>query len=578
VSPQPGDPARCGVGGVPTEPEAMSDVLLVRELFPFCFTVDRDMRIAMVGARWSTFDGSVAVGADFGTVFEIERPTGIASEADISARAGDVFLLSLRARPQFRLRGQFVPRASRSCGGSLLFVGGPWLTRSAELERFGLELADFPPHDPRGDFLVLLQAQESTVADMKELTARLRATGATLELRTREMEREMKLRAELEAQLRQSQKMEAIGRLAGGIAHDFNNILMAVQGYVALTLSRVSPSDPVRAWVEEIRKAADRAANLTRQLLAFSRQQVLRPQALDLAHELHEFERLLRPMLGERIRLSVEAAPGLGFVWADASAINQIVMNLALNARDAMPSGGDLMIHCGPAQDAPSDTLRDAGFIEISVRDTGVGMDDATLARAFEPFFTTKEPGKGSGLGLAQVYGLVEQCGGTVEVQSAPGKGAHFRVLLPRIEAAEAAAPAVQVSPQGGRGERLLLVEDEPLVRRLLEQLLSRAGFQVISASTPSEAMAHVDRDRPFEVIVSDVVMAGMTGPEFAARVEAECGAVPTIFMSGHTEDEAIRSGAMQPHQCFMPKPFAPSELLLQLRRLLDAHGGGARV
>jgi signal transduction histidine kinase/CheY-like chemotaxis protein len=556
----------------------MPDVRLVRELFPFCFTIDRDMRIAMVGGRWGSFEGSVALGADFRAVFDIERPTGIVTDSDIAARAGDVFLLSLRARPQFKLRGQFVPRPECACGGSLLFVGGPWITRSAELERFGLDLADFPPHDPRGDFLLLLQTQESTLADMKELAARLRTTGAALEARTREMEREMKLRAELEAQLRQSQKMEAIGRLAGGIAHDFNNILMAVQGYVALTLSRVSPSDPVRAWVEEIRKAGDRAANLTRQLLAFSRQQVLRPQALDLAHELHEFERLLRPMLGERIRLVVEADPGLGFVWADASAINQIVMNLALNARDAMPAGGDLVIHCAAVHGAPGGTLREAGFIELSVRDTGVGMDEATLARAFEPFFTTKEPGKGSGLGLAQVYGLVEQCAGTIEVHSAPGEGAHFRVLLPRIEASESAPPVAHVSPQGGRGERLLLVEDEPLVRKLLEQLLSRAGFQVTSASTPNEAMAQVDRDRPFEVLVSDVVMAGMTGPEFAARVEAECGAVPTIFMSGHTEDEAIRSGAMKPHQCFMPKPFAPSELLLQLRRLLDAHGGGARV
>ena len=562
-----------------TDLAGMPDVRLVRELFPFCFTVDQDMRLAMVGTRWASFDPAVRVGADFHGVFSIERPTGVRGEAEIVARAGDVFLLALHGREGFHLRGQFVPRSKCSCGGCLLFVGGPWITRVTEMQRFGLELADFPPHDPRGDFLVLLQTQESTLADMKELATRLRAAGAALEARTREMEREMKLRAELEAQLRQSQKMEAIGRLAGGVAHDFNNILMAVQGYVALTLSRVAPSDPVRAWVEEIRKAGDRAANLTRQLLAFSRQQVLRPQALDLGRELDEFRRLLAPLLGERIRLVVESDPGLGFVWADASAINQIVMNLALNARDAMPDGGDLEIRCRPVHDTPGGTLRDAGLIELSVRDTGIGMDEATMARAFEPFFTTKEPGKGSGLGLAQVYGLVEQCGGTVEVDSAPGRGAHFRVLLPRIEAAEIAAPAAPLSAQGGRGERLLLVEDEPMVRKLLEQLLSRVGFQVSSASSPAEAMLLIDRDRPFEVIVSDVVMAGMSGPEFAARVEAECGPVPTVFMSGHTEDEAIRSGAFKPHQRFMQKPFAPAELLVRLRGLLDEHGhGGARV
>ena len=198
-----------------TDLAGMPDVRLVRELFPFCFTVDHDMRLAMVGTRWASFDPAVRVGADFHGVFSIERPTGVRGEAEIVARAGDVFLLALHGREGFHLRGQFVPRSKCSCGGCLLFVGGPWITRVTEMQRFGLELADFPPHDPRGDFLVLLQTQESTLADMKELATRLRAAGAALEARTREMEREMKLRAELEAQLRQSQKMEAIGRLAG---------------------------------------------------------------------------------------------------------------------------------------------------------------------------------------------------------------------------------------------------------------------------------------------------------------------------------------------------------------------------
>ena len=552
----------------------MPDVQLVRELFPFCFTLDEGLRVQMAGARWSTFEPGVTVGAAFHELFEVERPTGISTEADIATRADGVFLLALRARPGFKLRGQFVPRGKCSCGGCLLFVGGPWITQIADMPRLGLELSDFPPHDPRGDFLVLLQAQESTNTDLRQLTARLRATGAALEARTREIEREMKLRADLEAQLRQSQKMEAIGRLAGGIAHDFNNILMAVQGYVALSLSRVSPTDPVRAWVEEIRKAADRAANLTRQLLAFSRQQVLRPQALDLVHEMREFERLLGPMLGERIRLSVHAEEGLGLAWADASAVNQIVMNLALNARDAMPSGGELEVRLSVRREIPGGTLREGGFIELSVRDTGIGMDESVKSRAFEPFFTTKEPGKGSGLGLAQVYGLVEQCGGAIELDSEPGRGSTFRVLLPRIESGEAArAPSGASSAQGGRGERLLLVEDEPLVRKLLEQLLSRAGYQVTASSDPLEALAIAQREAPFEVMVTDVVMAGMMGPELASRIEAACGRLPTIFMSGHTEDEFIRSGTLGAHQRYMPKPFSPSELLLRVRELLDAPG-----
>ena len=548
------------------------DVQLVRGLFPFCFALSGGMRIELAGGRWASYDASVRAGAEFHDVFEIDRPTGLSTAADIAARADDVFILTLKSRPAFKLRGQFVVRGGCGCSGSLLFVGGPWITQISEIAALGLELHDFPPHDPRGDYLVLLQTQGTTLAETRDLNARLRQTSAALEARTREMEREMKLRSDLEAQLRQSQKMEAIGRLAGGIAHDFNNILMAVQGYVALSLSRVTPTDPVRAWIEEIRKAADRAANLTRQLLAFSRQQVLRPQALDLAHELREFEKLLRPMLGERIRLSVESEPDLGFAWADASAINQIVMNLAVNARDAMPHGGDLEIRLRVRKDIPTQTLREAGFIELSVRDTGMGMDDATKARAFEPFFTTKEPGKGSGLGLAQVYGLVEQCGGVIELDTEVGRGSTFRVILPRSEGQDApAAQASAPSAQGGRGERLLLVEDEPLVRKLLEQLLSRAGYQVTSASDPLEALSMVQSGMVFDVIVTDVVMANMTGPELVQKIESASGAVPTVFMSGHTEDEFIRSGALRNHQRFMPKPFVPSELLVQVRQLIES-------
>lgn len=560
----------------PTGP--FQGVRFIGTLFPFCFAIDRSMRLTMSGPRWTAYAPEVAVGAALHDLFVVDRPSGIRTDADIASHRDDVFILELCSRRDFKLRGQFV---SDSESGDMLFVGGPWITRIDELARLGLELTDFPPHDPRGDFLVLLQAQESTLSDLKELTARLRAAGAALEIRSREIEREMKLRTELEAQLRQSQKMEAIGRLAGGIAHDFNNILMAVQGYVALSLSRITPNDPVRSWIEEIRKASDRAANLTRQLLAFSRQQVLRPQVLDLAKEIREFEKLLTPLLGERIRLSVRAASGIGFVWADASAINQIVMNLALNARDAMPNGGDLEISLRQREakpDAPAPV--GAGMIELTVRDTGVGMDDATKSRAFEPFFTTKAPGKGSGLGLAQVYGLVEQCGGLIELESAPGLGSTFRILLPRTEVG-AARPEAEPQPaalaRGGRGERLLLVEDEPLVRKLLEQLLSRAGYQVTSSGDSAEALSIASGNTHFDLLVTDVVMAGQTGPELAARIEMVRGRIPTVFISGHTEDEMIRSGALRDDQRYLSKPFSPPDLLVKVRELLDASQPGSR-
>jgi signal transduction histidine kinase len=562
-------------GGTPdrSTPREGADVALVRALFPFCFTIDVGMRVMMAGTRWERFAPEVREGADFRDLFAIERPVGVADSATIAARANDVFLLSLKSRPEFRLRGQFVPRKASATGVGSLFVGGPWLTRIAEMQALGLELEDFPPHDPRGDFLVLLQTQESTLSDLKALAARLRATGSALEARTREMEREMELRAGLEVQLRQSQKMEAIGRLAGGVAHDFNNILMAIHGYAALSLSRVAPNDPVRGWVEQIRTAADRAATLTRQLLAFSRQQVLRPTALDLVHEVREVEKLLRPLIGERIALSVEAEEGVGAAWADSSAVHQILMNLAINARDAMPEGGSLQIRLARLRESPTQSLRAGEFIELTVRDSGIGMDAATKARIFEPFFTTKEVGKGSGLGLATVYGLVEQCGGMVEVESEPGQGACFRVLLPRAEvgaAVEQAGPGR--APEGGRGERILLVEDEPLVRRLLDQLLSRAGYQVVSCAEPAEALAMAQRERYFDLLVTDVVMHGLMGPELARRIEESCGPVPTVFMSGHTDDPMIRSGTLAEHQRFMPKPFAPSELLQVVRELIGRH------
>jgi signal transduction histidine kinase len=538
--------------------DSESDAQLVGELFPFSISFDGAMRVTAVGARWATFAPTVRVGESFLDHFDIERPTEVRTCDDIRRHTADVFVMVLKSRPDFKLRGQFVARED-----TLKFVGGPWITRISDLPRFGLELSDFPPHDPRGDFLVLLQTQESTLADLKSLAARLRATGA-------KMEAEMKLREQFEAQARQSQKLEAVARLAGGIAHDFNNILMAVQGYVALSLSRIPPGDPVRAWVEEIRKAGDRAADLTRQLLAYSRQQVLRPSALDLAREMREFEKLLRSLIGERIRLTVVCDEGLGFVWADGTAINQIVMNLSLNARDAMPGGGELEIRLRARSDMPNATVDADGFIELSVRDTGIGMDAATRARAFEPFFTTKEVGKGSGLGLAQVYGLVEQCHGAIEVESEPGRGSLFRVLLPRIKSVEPVAPALVQHAAGGRGEPLLLVEDEPLVRKLLEQLLSRAGYQVSSSGDPHDALAIAEREAPFDAVVTDVVMAGMTGPEFAVKLEELRGRVPTIFMSGHTEDEFIRSGSLGTHQRYMPKPFSPADLLAKVRELLD--------
>lgn len=574
---------------------------VLRALFPFFIEADGDGRIDAVGDRWQSVAPSVAVGARLFETIAVERPTHIASMRDLEGRPHDIFVISLRARPAFKLRGQFVTHRTGDGVSRMLFVGSPWLNRIGDLAQLGLTLGDFPPHDSRGDFLILLQSQESTLADMHLLTQRLRATAEALEARNRDMQHELQLRSNLESQLRQSQKMEAVGRLAGGIAHDFNNILMAIQGYAALALSRLGPSDPVRSWVEEMRKASDRAASLTRQLLAFSRQQVMRPTVLDLGREVREVEGLLRPLIGERIAVAVTVDEGVGGVWADATAMQQIVMNLALNARDAMPDGGSLEIHVAvegggahepgegasnqrgsgeaprePAAEATAGALGGEaphagdGFVVLSVRDTGIGMDEATKARIFEPFFTTKDVGKGSGLGLATVYGLVEQCGGSIQVESTVGAGSTFRIRLPRLRAdAPVATAATTVPAAGGRGERVLLVEDEPLVRRLLEQLLMRAGYQTVSAADASEALARIEREREFDLIVTDVVMAEMSGPELVARIEAQRGPTPTIFMSGHTDIASLRQGMLPRHHRFVTKPFAPTDLLTLVREVV---------
>ncbi len=541
---------------------------VLRALFPFFMEADADGRLVAVGARWSSLAPEVAIGAQLLEVIAVERPAAVTTLDEIRARQGDVFLVALRSRGDFRLRGQFVSHDGVE-GERLLFVGSPWMTRVDDLARFGLSLADFPPHDSRGDFLILLQSQESTLADMHLLTQRLRATAEALEVRNNEMARELDLRAKLESELRQSQKMEAVGRLAGGVAHDFNNILMAIQGYATLSLSRLEAGDPVRAWMEEIRKAADRAASLTRQLLAFSRRQVLRPMALDLVREVRDLETLLRPLIGERVEVRVVETGPIGAVWADATAIQQIIMNLCLNARDAMPLGGVLEVRIGPAAAGGAETGR---FAEISVRDTGTGMDEATKARIFEPFFTTKAVGKGSGLGLATVYGLVQQCGGAIEVESEFGRGSTFRVRLPLSDGAVVAPPPVaEAGAMGGRGERILLVEDEPLVRRLLEQLLVRAGYEVTAAPDPAEALARAQRPQPIDLVVTDVVMAHMTGPELMERIRALRGPIATVFMSGHTDDESVTSGRLSREQRFLPKPFAPTALLSLVRELLDS-------
>jgi PAS domain S-box-containing protein len=381
----------------------------------------------------------------------------------------------------------------------------------------------------------------------------------------------------LEEQLRQAQKMEAIGRLAGGVAHDFNNLLTVIQGYSDFIHQASAPDDARRDDAEEIRRAADRAALLTQQLLAFSRKQVLQPRVLAINAVVDETSRMLRRLIGEDVTLDLRLAPDAGAVRADAGQLQQTLMNLAVNARDAMPLGGRLVIETvrvgverdEPAQPAP---LTPGRYVRLAVRDTGTGMRPDVLARAFEPFFTTKEPGKGTGLGLSTVYGIVTQSKGHLRVHSAPGQGTMFEIFFPSAD-----APAVATTPPLGtlavRGaETVLLVEDDAMVRRLAETTLTRAGYHVLTAASGADALRLVtERDAVIALVITDVVMPGMPGPALAQRLEASHPGLRVLYMSGYADDTMARYGVNEERVSFLAKPFTPSVLAERVREVLDA-------
>jgi PAS domain S-box-containing protein len=391
-------------------------------------------------------------------------------------------------------------------------------------------------------------------------------------------------RKQLEGQLRHSQKMEAIGHLAGGVAHDFNNLLTAILGYCQLMLSRMGPEDGLRAQVEQIKQASDRAARLTRQLLAFSRKQVLNPRVLDLNKIVGDLEPMLRRLIGEDINLSTVLAPDLRPVKTDPGQIEQALLNLIVNARDAMPLGGSLVIRTAnvtlEAGDLPNRSGATPGpHVLLSVTDSGVGMDPETLARIFEPFFTTKEPGRGTGLGLSTVYGIVEQSGGHVEVWSEPGRGSAFRIYLPQVSAEEAPSPEPSPGarvPRDTRGsEIILLVEDDAQVRTLVERILVHLGYTVLAASNPTEAIDRSERfPQRIDLLLTDVVMPRMNGRQLYERLRNSRPDMRVLYMSGYTEKAFAMDGGNGADVTLIQKPFEPDALALRIREMLDARPG----
>ncbi|MFM8550852.1 MAG: ATP-binding protein, partial [Nitrospiraceae bacterium] len=388
--------------------------------------------------------------------------------------------------------------------------------------------------------------------------------------------RDISERKHLEEQLQRAAKMEAIGRLAGGVAHDFNNLLTAITGYGELLMQNLKPTDPLHDHAAEILKAGERAATLTGQLLAFSRGQVVQSRVVDLNRVVTNIAAMLRRLIGEPIHLETRLEPGSLPIKVDAGQLDQVLMNLAINARDAMSKGGRLIIETARVL---ADSVTQSGNtpprerVRLSVSDNGLGMDEHTLAHIFEPFFTTKDQGKGTGLGLATVYGIVTQSGGTIEVKSQPGQGSQITIHFP-----VSAEPIVTVSAKGrpnrlrGGAETVLLVEDEAVVRAFVREVLRRQGYRVLETANGEEALALCRQDQaPIDLLLTDVVMPGMNGRSLAEQLLTHRPGIGVLYMSGYTEDESIRHGVQSLGSAFLAKPFSAAALDKAVRLALDA-------
>ena len=383
-------------------------------------------------------------------------------------------------------------------------------------------------------------------------------------------------RHKLEGQLAQSQKMESIGRLAGGVAHDFNNMLAVILGHGGILMDEIPQTSALRDSLNEIMNAGERARNLTQQLLAFSRKQVLKMQVVDLNTVVLNVANMLRRVLGEDIELQVNARPGIGYIHADISQLEQVLINLCVNARDAMPDGGTLLVETDVIYFNDRDPASHSGgkignYVMLCVSDTGCGMDDATQNRIFDPFFTTKEKGKGTGLGLATVFGIIKQHGGEIWVYSEIGCGSTFKIIFPQLSEASPEAPPVRKETAiRGEGEYVMVVEDEEAVRKLVCQMLERQGYHVIEAQYPEESLKIAQTSSQIDLLISDVVMPDMNGKQVFSLLREIRPELKVLFMSGYTEDIIAHHGILEKNLHFISKPFSEITLSQKVREVLE--------
>jgi two-component system cell cycle sensor histidine kinase/response regulator CckA len=481
-----------------------------------------------------------------GEVLSLNRSRGAAGEPAV----GQIAYASAGAETQARFQA----------GLAAVFEGHP----------VAFELEYVAPHGGRGvDYVSLAPIHHDAGVAAAILVA--------LDVTERTRAEEEKNR--LQAQLIQAQKMEAVGRLAGGVAHDFNNLLTAILGYSELALVNLDQAGSSAQSLVGIRDVVQQAKALTQQILAFSRRQVLTMTVVDLTAELLAVAKMLSRLIGEHIVVETRLESSLGHVRADSFQLRQVLFNLAINARDAMPQGGRLTLGTGNVSlpDDVAQNLRDTPrgeYVLLTVSDTGTGMDAATQSHLFEPFFTTKDPGRGTGLGLATVYGIVKQHGGHIDVRSAPGSGTQFRILLPCVTDELRKGGGVSALASVGRGgETILVVEDEPAVRELTAQGLSANGYQVLSAASPAEALDLArGHARPLDLLLTDVVMPGMNGRELYDRLASERPGLRVLFMSGYAGDAfAPQGGLIEEGRHFIQKPFSLAELSRQMRQILDS-------
>jgi signal transduction histidine kinase/ActR/RegA family two-component response regulator len=407
-------------------------------------------------------------------------------------------------------------------------------------------------------------------------------SGQVLAAMNAERDDALKKRVQLEEQLRHSQKMESVGRLAGGIAHDFNNLLTAILGYTDIVVHGMDPKDPRRADAEQIERAAMRAADLTRQMLSFSRREAQQASVLDLNRLLGKVEPMLRRVIGEDVKLTIVSKAPRPFVRADAGQMEQVILNLAVNARDAMPQGGRLLVETAEAMvdedtAAENHEARLGSHVMLSVTDTGVGMPPSVRTRLFEPYFTTKPAGKGTGLGLSTVYGIVRQSDGHITVTSEVGSGTTFRVMLPMTSTEPAKEKDSSVQKLPGGTEHILLIEDDPSVRRLAKDLLVRLGYSITEAASGRAGIAlGSDDTRHFDLLVCDVILGDMSGPSAAEALRALRPAMRVLYVSGYTDDAIVRTGVLEEGKAFLPKPFTPLQLARKVREVLEDREAGA--